>query len=801
MPEPDAAITEQDDTVPSPLMEVALLHDLTRWREALARSIARNNLELRSDQITAAVNRIIFPLLLLSIAEDRHLVPAGTLADLQSYRSTHQVISDLARYADVLYADEPPAYPHPPDPKNDLAVEARVILPILDTLTAPDRRYDFRQMPPSAAARVLMQYLTRTIRRSAIHQAMVVDTHDTVVSGGTVIPPQPLIEYMVRQALFFARKNRSAREILPLRVFDPACGSGTVLVAAFRRLLEDAGGSNLTFDERREILLDSVYGLDISRHAVAVTRMLLFFELCNSSPMSIPDGDFSATALSVLRDLRHTVLCGNALVGPEIVHDESWMFCPPRDRHNLNPFSYPDRFPEIVAGGGFDAVMCNPPEGALEQREWVQQYFQRHYAVYDPRVDRSAYFVEKSLALVSPGGVVSAVMSSRWLRGAGGSPVREVLNTRQIEEIADLSALPLRKPGAGLSLISVRACPPARTFPAVLVGAEFPEDLEGFVSTHRFPVDQQLLDEGGWTLRDMRGEEILRKVSRHSTPLEEFVMGQVHAGISIAVDDPLVIDEVIAHDWLRRDPRCKSLLRKMVAGTGIGRYHAGSGGKYYLLIPQGWTLSHPNAAKKPWQWLKHRHPPIARYLSHVSAELKARAVPDTLWWETACDEFWQAPRKKILFPAQLTRPVFWYDTGRGIGDETTCAIPSSGLYLAGVLNSRLMAFVFDHFFRDSAPDRKLFTWDDLKGLPLYTPDPDRPEDIARHDLMEKLVRRRIDQEKNCRAAPAGPEREALQKKIRATDAMIDALVYEIYGLTAEETAVVEKLPAGENFRR
>jgi adenine-specific DNA-methyltransferase len=57
--------------------------------------------------------------------------------------------------------------------------------------------------------------------------------------------------------------------------------------------------------------------------------------------------------------------------------------------------------------------------------------------------------------------------------------------------------------------------------------------------------------------------------------------------------------------------------------------------------------------------------------------------------------------------------------------------------------------------------------------------------------MEKLVQRRIDLEKSCRAATSDPERGKLQEKIRSTGRQIDALVYGLYGLTADEMAVVE----------
>lgn len=787
MSEPDVPSVMMPDPEPG-LMEVALLHDLIRWREQLARSIARNNLDFHSDGIMTVVNRVLLPLLFLRAAEERHVIEDGTLAALRTLPDISLIQDDLAPYSDALYAEDVPDLMHRHDSPDVAVIEERVVHAVIDALLAPCRKYDFGTMTTLAIAQVLMQYLTRTVRRSATHMATVVDTHDTVLSGGTVIPPLPLTGYLVGNTLAAARKDRPAREVMPLRVFDPACGSGTVLLAVYRGLLENAGGPALTFDDRREILENSVHGLDISRHAVAVTRMLLCLELF-SSPQTGPfPEDFRAATLSVLRDLRHTVLCGNALVGPEIVDDESWMFCPARDRHRLNPFRYRDRFPEIVAGGGFDIIVCNPPEGALEQREWIQQYFQRRYAAYHPLADRSAYFIEKSLSLVTPGGVVALCLSSRWLRGAPGSPLRELLASHRIDEIADLTAVPAGSPGAGLLLIRIRASRPGRLFDAVCGGAGFVSDPAGFSSRNRFPVEQQQLDAGGWKFRDTRADVLLEKVRRHSSPLEDVVMGQVHPGIRIPEDDPFVIDGALAREWIRRDPRCKALLRPLLAEENARLQE-----KFLILVPCGWTRDHQNADRDAWQWFRHRHPLIAKHLQKFSEILKARTGQQIFWWETACDEFWQEPKKKLVFARESGRPVFRFDTGRGFGDATVIAIPSAGLYLAGILNSRLMAFVLDRMARQLSSGKNNFSWDELGQLPVYTPDLDRPDERALHDRVEHHVRRKIDLEKNFRNATTDPEREALQKKIRATGAKIDALVYDLYGLTLEEIAVVESI--------
>jgi hypothetical protein len=65
-----------------------------------------------------------------------------------------------------------------------------------------------------------------------------------------------------------------------------------------------------------------------------------------------------------------------------------------------------------------------------------------------------------------------------------------------------------------------------------------------------------------------------------------------------------------------------------------------------------------------------------------------------------------------------------------------------------------------------------------------------PADVARHDRMVELVQSMLDLH---RLASAGPddERTLIARRIEATDRQIDALVYELYGLTEEEIELVE----------
>ncbi|MEN6610567.1 MAG: hypothetical protein ABFC24_06985 [Methanoregulaceae archaeon] len=62
---------------------------------------------------------------------------------------------------------------------------------------------------------------------------------------------------------------------------------------------------------------------------------------------------------------------------------------------------------------------------------------------------------------------------------------------------------------------------------------------------------------------------------------------------------------------------------------------------------------------------------------------------------------------------------------------------------------------------------------------------------ARHDKMVSLVTQMPDLNRKGQDAKIDHEKTLFQRQIEATDAAIDKLVYELYGLTPEEIAIVE----------
>lgn len=63
--------------------------------------------------------------------------------------------------------------------------------------------------------------------------------------------------------------------------------------------------------------------------------------------------------------------------------------------------------------------------------------------------------------------------------------------------------------------------------------------------------------------------------------------------------------------------------------------------------------------------------------------------------------------------------------------------------------------------------------------------------MARHDRLVGLVERMLELHKKLAAAAIPTDRALYERQIEATDRQIDALVYELYGLTDDEIAIVE----------
>jgi len=115
----------------------------------------------------------------------------------------------------------------------------------------------------------------------------------------------------------------------------------------------------------------------------------------------------------------------------------------------------------------------------------------------------------------------------------------------------------------------------------------------------------------------------------------------------------------------------------------------------------------------------------------------------------------------------------------------------SPLFLLGILNSWLITWI--HHRRNPKANKALFPKvlvSDLKSIPIRTINFEDPIDKAKHDRMVEMVEKMLRLHKDL-PGKMGQEKTVMERQIAATDAQIDRLVYELYGLTDEEIAIVE----------
>lgn len=109
----------------------------------------------------------------------------------------------------------------------------------------------------------------------------------------------------------------------------------------------------------------------------------------------------------------------------------------------------------------------------------------------------------------------------------------------------------------------------------------------------------------------------------------------------------------------------------------------------------------------------------------------------------------------------------------------------------GLLNSRLLFWrlrTISNIFRGGWIT---CTKQYVETLPIRTINFSDPVDFNHHDKMVALVERMLSLHQKLANALTPTEVTLLQRQIASTDTQIDALVYELYGLTEGEIRLVE----------
>ena len=809
-------------------VDIAFLQEIEHWRELLARNIALRNPNLSQRELNFAIQQTIDRIVFLRICEDRGIEKYGELMALQKGDNVYQRLFQLFKKADEKYNSGLFHFKNEKGRENfdnlspTLQIDDKPLKDIFKNLYYPDSPYEFSVLSANILGQVYEKFLGKVIRLTAGHQVKIEEKPEVRKAGGVYYTPIYIVDYIVKNTvgkLVEGKKPGPRGGVSHLKILDPACGSGSFLIGAYQFLLDwhlneyindgpekwskektprvyqsHKGEWRLTTDERKRILLNNIYGVDIDHQAVEVTKLSLLLKVLEGEDEQSIGKQLSLFQERVLPDLSNNIKCGNSLIGPDFYENQQLNVFDEEEVYRVNAFDWNTEFAEIIKDGGFDAVIGNPPYVRQEGLKNSKAYFEKRFSVYNGVADLYVYFIEKGVSLGKQNSFFSYIVANKWFRANYGKPLRQWMKKQHIVELIDFGDLPVFKQATTYPcIVVIQKKAPGSSFRASTINTLEFNDLQTYVNQHRYDVRQDMLDESGWSLVNQNTQDVLNKLRKIGVPLGEYVDGKIYRGILTGLNEAFVIDHATREKLIAEDPKSEDLIKPFLLGRDVKRYQSLTTNLYLILIPKGWTNKNINSKGDAIKWLHSNYSAIASYLKPFSEKALKRCDKGDYWWELrTCDYYEEFEKPKIMFPDIALRGNFALDgEGKRYCANTVYIISNSETYLLGILNSSLITFYYKNILSTYRGGYLRFFTQYLKILPIRTINFNHPDEKTAHDKMVSLVDKMLDLNKRLTELKVPQAKEMLRRQIEVTDKQIDQLVYKLYDLTEEEIKIVE----------
>ena len=765
-------------------VDTAFLQEIERWRELLARNIALRNPNLTQRELNFAVQQTIDRVIFLRICEDRGIEDYGRLMALKNGNNVYRRLFQLFRKADDKYNSGLFHFKKEKSREtfdsltSNLIVDDNILKDIFKNLYYPDSPYEFSVLPADILGQVYEQFLGKIIRLTSKHRAIIEEKPEVRKAGGVYYTPTYIVNYIVKQTvgkLLEGKKPGPRGGVSNLRILDPACGSGSFLIGAYQFLLDwhrdqyvndgpekwakgktprlyqsHKGEWRLTTDERKRILLNNIYGVDIDHQAVEVTKLSLLLKVLEGEDEQSIGRQLTFFQERVLPDLSNNIKCGNSLIGPDFHENQQMSLLDEEEMYRVNAFDWEAEFSKIMQAGGFDAVIGNPPYGALFLNEEIE-YLLRNYNSFEYQLNSFVIFMERGSSILKRNGKISYITPAVFLAQHYFKNIRKViLENYSIENILILNYKVFKDADIGDTCIFVISNNKSKNniikYSILRKETEFNDIFLNERGQNDFLTNPR------YEIYLSANKKLFSKIENISISLGELancIMGikpyQKGKG------KPKQIEQTVKNRVYDSNTKHDEFYKNYLIGKDIDRYVIYPLEQRY--IKYGEWLAEPRFTA-PFE----KNKIILRQTSD-----RIRAVMD------------QEKHYNLnnIYNIELKNPSYHYN------------------YILGIINSKLMVYIYQKIVPEKG---KLFAEIkkvNLVKLPIRTIDFTSSPDQTKHHQTVNLVEQMLDLNQKLAEAKTPQAKDVLQRQIEATDKQIDQLVYKLYKLTDEEMKIVE----------
>jgi len=738
-----------------------LLNDILSWRQKLIGSIKKNNSkEYSRDELEEMAQILLNRIIFIRTSEDRkhEARPDETIRAILNQYETDKSISirdrlnKLFREYDEIYDSKLFTYDESNSQKRHecerVEIDSTTYYKILKETYDKNGiyTYQFNNIDADVLGSMYELYIGRI--------------QSTRKEHGIYYTPAYIVDYIVKHTLGEVLKGKTLADAEKIKVLDMACGSGSFLLGAFDVLDEfykmhdkNYSQSKLDFEteaarttRKTRILRNNIYGVDLDPKAVEITQLNLLLK--------------AAETKHRLPNLRDNIKCGNSLIDQSL-------------SEKTRAFDWHTQFHQIVdEEKGFNVIIGNPPYVRQEELLPIKPYLEANYEVYHGTADLFVYFFERELKMLKEGGYFGMIVSNKWLKAGYGAPLRKFLNKFWIEQFIDFGDLKVFEDATTYPCIIVirKLNKPNPKIRVCLVKTLQFGSLENHIRLNGFAFNQKELGESGWNFKNIETTGILEKIKRNTVPLKEYIGGDVYRGILTGLSEAFILDEGTKDQLVKEDKKSAEIIKPFLKGNEVRRYGIEFKNRYLILTKIGVDIKN--------------YPAIFKWLSQYKNALEKRWDKGDYWYELRACAFYELFEKpKLVYGKITTGPRFTIDNRGYLVNDSNFFIPGEDKKLLAILNSKLGWFLIANTCTEIRGGYQLI-WKYFGNVPIVKEKSPELEKLADRmlQLNEKLVKigdKQTDEKAN------------LDKEIAETDAKIDQLVYDLYGLKGKEIEIVD----------